>query len=144
MSIRPASHGDPAEPGVLHSDDSLAKFVQAAGAEAKGAFNAVLADANDMLAVGGDAAALVPSVLPGPSRYGAWRTRIETKRMARAWRGRGMNAHLLDRAIVAVRSQGCRSVRPTSDRCRPDTHPFHAGAGFEQTHPRFKLMLNTQ
>ncbi|MGL4241986.1 MAG: GNAT family N-acetyltransferase [Beijerinckiaceae bacterium] len=109
------------------------------------AFAAINADTNQILCVGeldGEVVATMQiSFIPGLSRRGAWRGQIEAVRVSEAHRGHRIGERLMEWAIAACRSRGCRLVQLTSDASRTNPHRFYERLGFTPSHVGFKLQL---
>ena len=109
------------------------------------AFAAIAADPRNelMVAVRGDSVVgcLQLTFIPGLSRRGAERAQIESVRVARRERGRGLGRQLFEWAIVRARTRGCALVQLTTDKTRPDAHRFYETLGFAASHDGMKLAL---
>lgn len=107
------------------------------------AFDAILADANQLLAVadlgGRVVGTLQLSFIPGISRRGMWRGQIEAVRIAADQRREGLGQAMFEWAIEACRARGCALVQLTTDISRPDAHRFYERLGFVASHAGFKL-----
>jgi len=147
LEIRSALSDDIPALVALYADDDFGQTRETVGADPiyREAFSAIDADPNHILAVaeldGEIAGTLLLSFIPGLSRNGAWRAQIESMRVSKALRGRGLGQQMLDWAVSEARSRGCALVQLTSDRRRPDAHRFYARAGVQPTHVGFKLDL---
>jgi ribosomal protein S18 acetylase RimI-like enzyme len=149
VTIRPASVEDLPAIIALLADDALG-----AGREDPSvplnprylrAFQAISADANQLLAVVDRAGAVTGCMqltfLPGLSRMGAWRGQIEGVRVARSERGTGVGGMMMEWAIQRFRERGCEIVQLTTDKSRADAHRFYERLGFRATHEGMKLTL---
>ena len=111
------------------------------------AFEAIAADPNQQLVVvrpsPGEPACgcLQLSFLPGLSRAGAWRGQIESVRIGRDWRNRGMGRAMFDWAIRRCRERGCSLVQLTTDRSRDEARRFYEDLGFVASHLGMKRDL---
>lgn len=109
------------------------------------AFDAIAADPNNRLLVWEEEGAVLGCLqltfLPGLSRGGAWRAQVEAVRVARARRGRGIGARMMQAAVALARERGCRLLQLTSDKRRPEAHRFYARLGFTASHEGMKLPL---
>ncbi|QOZ33832.1 GNAT family N-acetyltransferase [Bradyrhizobium sp. CCBAU 53421] len=109
------------------------------------AFDAILADPNQLLAVAtlNDAVigTLQLSFIPGMARLGAWRGQIEAVRIAETHRSSGVGQQMFEWAIDQCRARGCDLVQLTTDKARPDAHRFYERLGFVGSHLGYKLML---
>lgn len=109
------------------------------------AFDAIAADPDNRLLVweeGGEVlGCLQLTFIPGLSRRGAWRAQIEAVRVARARRGGGIGARMMQAAVALARERGCSLVQLTTDKRRPEAHRFYARLGFVASHEGMKLPL---
>lgn len=109
------------------------------------AFDAIAADPDNRLLVweeGGEVlGCLQLTFIPGLSRRGAWRAQIEAVRVARARRGGGVGARMMQAAVALARERGCSLVQLTTDKRRPEAHRFYARLGFVASHEGMKLPL---
>jgi GNAT superfamily N-acetyltransferase len=115
-----------------------------------GAFQAIDADPNQMLAVAVPAGTeegaevigtLQLSFIPGIARMGVWRGQIEAVRIAVAYRSSGLGQKMFEWAISECRSRGCSLVQLTTDKGRSDAHRFYDKLGFKASHEGYKLEL---
>lgn len=81
------------------------------------------------------------TLLPGLARAGATRLQVEAVRVARAARGGGLGAALLEWAHGWGRERGATLVQLTSDRTRTDAHRFYERLGYAPSHVGFKRPL---
>ncbi len=109
------------------------------------AFAAIDSDPNPLLAVAEDDRNLVGclqiSFIPGLSRLGMWRGRIESVRIASPYRGKGLGRTMFEWAIDECRNYGCGLVQLTTDKSRADAHQFYETLGFTAGHEGLKLIL---
>jgi ribosomal protein S18 acetylase RimI-like enzyme len=109
------------------------------------AFAAIDADSNQLLLVGELAGSIVAMLqltfIPGLSRRGAWRAEIESVRVARDLRGRGIGEWLIRQALQFARERGCGLAQLTSDKRRTEAQRFYGRLGFSASHEGFKLAL---
>ncbi len=109
------------------------------------AFDAISSNTNTLLAVAEIRDEVIGCLqldyLPGLSRRGAWRGRIEAVAVARRLRGRGIGAAMIGWAIERCRERGCAVVQLTSHKSRTGAHRFYAHLGFEASHEGMKLIL---
>ncbi|QPC92048.1 GNAT family N-acetyltransferase [Mesorhizobium sp. INR15] len=109
------------------------------------AFNAIDADANQLLAVAVDGADVIGtlqiSFLAGISRKGGWRGQIEAVRVASGRRSDGIGKKMFEWAVEQCRSRGCGVVQLTTDKGRADAHRFYEGLGFAASHIGYKKTL---
>jgi GNAT superfamily N-acetyltransferase len=109
------------------------------------AFALIDADPSEYLAVaeldGEAVGTLQLSFIPGLSRRGAQRARIEAVRIAAPYRGRGFGETLVRWAIDTARGRGCALIQLTSDKARPDAHRFYRRLGFTASHEGDNLPL---
>ncbi len=129
----------------------LADDVLGAGRETPGdpayaaAFAAIVADANQLLAVADQDGRIVGclqiSFVPGLSRRGMWRGQIESVRIAADQRGSGLGRRMFEWAIAQCRERGCGLVQLTTDKARPQARRFYESLGFNASHEGMKLAL---
>lgn len=109
------------------------------------AFAAIERDPNQILAVVEQEGAIIGCLqitfIPGLSRRGAWRGHIESVRVARSLRGRGIGAEMFRWAIEECRKHGCNLVQLFTDKSRADAHRFYGRLGFKASHEGMKLTL---
>lgn len=150
MIVRPARAADLPEIVALLADDPLGATREGASDPPdpayQSAFEAIAEDSNQLLAVleGEDRVlgCLQLSFLPGLSRRGAWRGQIESVRVARDQRGRGLGRLAFAWAFERFRERGCFLVQLTSDKARPEALAFYRSLGFEASHEGLKLTLS--
>jgi len=108
------------------------------------AFEAIDSDPNQFLAVaevrGEVVGCLQLTFIPGISRLGMWRGQIESVRVARRFRGKGLGRDLFEWAIAECRTRGCGLVQLTTDKNRDDALRFYESLGFEASHEGMKLI----
>ena len=75
------------------------------------------------------------------SHRGAIRAQIESVRVARAFRGRGIGHQLMEWALARARDRGARVAQLSTDKSRVDAHRFYEALGFRATHEGYKLAL---
>jgi ribosomal protein S18 acetylase RimI-like enzyme len=141
----------PDVPGIvaLLADDDLGRGREDASAEAlpryRDAFATLDRDPNQMPVVllieGRVAGYLQITFIPGLSRQGAWRGLIESVRIDKSLRGRGLGDKLMRFAIEECRARGCKLVQLTTDKTRADAHRFYTRLGFVASHQGMKLGL---
>jgi len=109
------------------------------------AFDAIAADPNNELLVWEDDGVVVGcfqlTYIPGLSRGAAWRAQIESVRVAREKRGRGIGEKMMAAVIAMARARGCRLIQLTTDKKRADAHRFYRKLGFTDSHQGMKLTL---
>ncbi len=109
------------------------------------AFNAIVADENQLLAVvlldQTVVGTLQLSFIPGLALTGAWRGQIESVRIHQDHRDAGLGEMMLEWAIDRCREKGCQIVQLTTDKSRKDAHRFYERRGFEASHEGYKLKL---
>lgn len=149
LHIRTAQREDLPAVVALIADDGLGRGRERPGEPLDpryvAAFEAVSADANQMLVVADLDGAIVGTMqltfIPGVSRLGAWRGQIEAVRVAGGQRGSGLGKTMIEWAIDRCRERGCTLVQLTSDKQRDDAHRFYERLGFIASHEGFKLAL---
>ncbi len=109
------------------------------------AFNAVEREPNHRLIVleinGQIAGCMQLSYIPGLSRRGMWRGQIESVRIHRNFRGRGLGEKFFEWAIDECKKRGCGIVQLTTDKRRIDASRFYERLGFVASHEGMKLGL---
>lgn len=131
---------------ALLSDDDLGRGREGADLSPYArAFAAIEADPNNEIWVGEQAGRVVACLqltfIPGLSRAGAWRANIESVRVARELRGKGVGAAFLRAAHARAAERGARLAQLTSDARRADAHRFYERLGYAPSHTGFKLTL---
>jgi ribosomal protein S18 acetylase RimI-like enzyme len=152
LVIRPAERADLiAIIGLLADDDIGARretfdpdATEPAGAY-RLAYNAIDGNHDELLVVGciGDevVGTLQLTLLHHLSYRGAIRAHIESVRVARAFRGRGIGHRLMEWALARARERGARLAQLSTDKSRVDAHRFYESLGFRATHEGMKLPL---
>jgi ribosomal protein S18 acetylase RimI-like enzyme len=147
FAIRAARRADLPDLVALLADDPLGRGREGAPTAAyEAAFAQLDADPAQLLAVlttadGAIVGMLQLTTIPGLSRGGALRGQIESVRVHRAWRGRGLGRRLIEWAVAESRRRGCALVQLTSARTRAGAHSFYARLGFVDSHVGYKLDL---
>ena len=149
VTFRRARAGDLAAIVALLADDPLGRQreepADPAANSYRGAFAAIEADANQLLAVAEDDHQVVGTLqltfIPGLARKGAWRGQIEAVRIAASHRGSGLGRAMFQWAVAECRGRGCRLVQLTTDKTRADAHRFYERLGFVGSHLGYKLAL---
>ena len=148
VAFRAASPDDLPAIIAMLSDDTLGQSREDASDPPNpaylSAFQAILDDANQLLAVadeGGVVGCMQISFIPGLSRLGMWRGQIESVRIATSYRGKGLGRELFEWAIEQCRERGCGLVQLTTDNTRADALRFYQSLGFADSHTGMKLSL---
>ena len=109
------------------------------------AFAAIERDDNQVLAVAEHDGAVIGCLqitfIPGISRRGMWRGNIESVRVAKALRGKGIGRAYFEWAIARCRERGCKLVQLTMDKRRNEASLFYQSLGFKPSHEGMKLSL---
>ena len=109
------------------------------------AFAALDRSEHQLLAVADDGGTVVGCLqltfIPGLSMIGLTRGQIESVRISRSRRGRGLGQRMVEWAIAQCRSRGCGLVQLTMDKQRGETLRFYGSLGFVASHVGFKLKL---
>jgi len=112
------------------------------------AFDAIDGDANQVLAVveidNVIAGCLQLSYIPGLSRSGMWRAQVESVRIGKDFRDKGLGRLMIEWAIIEAEKRGCGLVQLTSDIQRPQAIRFYEKLGFVNSHAGMKLGLDSQ
>jgi ribosomal protein S18 acetylase RimI-like enzyme len=103
------------------------------------AFDALDRDPNIQLMVAEDGEGAVVGclqlcILPGLSSQGASRGLIEDVRVASRCRSRGIGEQLVQSAVAAARSRGCKLVELLTHNSRVDAQRFYRRLGFQPSH----------
>lgn len=135
---------------ALIADDQLGKVRDHASMPLDGAYLAAFAaierDDNQTLAVAERSGAIVGCLqitfIPGLSRRGMWRGNIESVRVAKELRSRGVGRAFFEWAIARCRERGCGLVQLTMDKSRTEASRFYQSLGFVPSHEGMKLSLS--
>lgn len=149
VSFRRATREDLPRIVALIAEDQIGQTREDTSTPLNGAyveaFAAIQRDDNQVLAVaeldGAVIGCLHITFIPGISRRGAWRGNIESVRVARELRGKGVGRAFFDWAIARCRERGCRLVQLTMDKRRNDASRFYQSLGFTPSHEGMKLSL---
>lgn len=146
FGIRRASRADLPDIVAMLADDPLGSGREGAQLGVyEAAFERIEANPHDLLAVLAAGAAIVGmlqlTVIPGLSHSGALRGQIESVRVHRTYRGRGVGQVFIEWAVEEARRRGCAMVQLMSDRSREDAYRFYARLGFVDSHVGYKLHL---
>jgi GNAT superfamily N-acetyltransferase len=79
--------------------------------------------------------------LPSLSYQGGLRAQVESVRVDKAQRGRGLGSEMMKWTIARARRRGAHIVQLTTHQSRADAHRFYARLGFRGTHLGMKLSL---
>jgi GNAT superfamily N-acetyltransferase len=147
LEIRPATIDDVPEIVAMLADDPLGATREAPDdlAPYLEAFERITSDPSLHLVIaslgGRPVGTLQLMIINGLARRGAIKAQIESVRVYRDVRGRGLGSELIRWAIEAARARGARIVQLTSDASRTDAHRFYERLGFVNSHADFKLQL---
>ena len=149
INIRDATIDDLVGIVSMLADDPLGQsresIVEPLDRRYKDAFDAIDEDANQVLAVveidNVIAGCLQLSFIPGLSRSGMWRAQIESVRIDKGFRDKGLGQIMIEWAIVEAKKRGCGLVQLTSDIQRPQAIRFYEKLGFVNSHAGMKLGL---
>jgi GNAT superfamily N-acetyltransferase len=147
LEIRPATIDDVPDIVAMLADDPLGATRETPDDLTVyfEAFERVASDPRQQLVIaslaGRPAGTLQLMIIQGLARRGAIRAQIESVRVHRSLRGRGLGSELIRWAIEAARERGARIVQLTSDASRADAHRFYERLGFVNSHAGFKLQL---
>ncbi len=81
------------------------------------------------------------SFIPGLARRGALRAQIEAVRVHESYRSMGLEARMIEWAILEARRRSCALEQLTTDKARTDAHRFYERLGFVASHQDLKLQL---
>lgn len=147
LEIRPATINDVPEIVAMLADDPLGATRESPDdlVPYLEAFERVASDPRQHLVMarldGKPAGTLQLMIIHGLARRGAIRAQIESVRVHRGMRGRGLGSELIRWAIEAAREAGAGIVQLTSDASRTEAHRFYERLGFVNSHAGFKLQL---
>lgn len=79
--------------------------------------------------------------LPHLSFKGATRLQIESVRVEKKFRDKGLGKKLMQHCITLAKQNGCKIIQLTSNKSRTDTHRFYTNLGFKPTHVGYKMYL---
>jgi GNAT superfamily N-acetyltransferase len=79
--------------------------------------------------------------LPSISFQGGLRAQVESVRVDKKYRGRGIGSELMKWTIERVKEHGAHVVQLTTHRSRDDAHRFYDRLGFSGSHLGMKLSL---
>ena len=147
--FRPARLADIPAIVAMLADDPLGSQRESTGtpldARYVAAFEAINADANQLLAVVADNEEVIGTLqltfIPGIARMGAWRGQIEAVRITAHRRDSGLGQKMFEWAIAQCKARGCNLVQLTTDKGRADAHRFYDKLGFIASHEGYKLAL---
>ena len=111
----------------------------------RAAFSAILANPATTLYVACDGPDVVGTfqlnILPGLTRRGATRSKLECVQVRADRRSGGIGAAMVAFAESAARAQGAASLELTSNKRRSDAHRFYERLGYARSHEGFKKRL---
>jgi ribosomal protein S18 acetylase RimI-like enzyme len=81
------------------------------------------------------------SIIHGLSRMGMTRGQIESVRVVKRLRGKGVGKQMIEHALELCRAKKCGLVQLTSDKTRKDALAFYEKLGFVASHEGLKLVL---
>lgn len=81
------------------------------------------------------------TVISGLSLRAARRAQMESLRVARPHRGKGVGKKVMDHAVAQAREAGCTLIQLTSNEARARARAFYEGIGFTASHIGFKRDL---
>lgn len=79
--------------------------------------------------------------LPSISYQGGLRAQVESVRVDRNWRNRGIGGELMNWVIERAKARGAHLIKLTSHKSREDAHRFYERLGFTKSHVGMKLNL---
>ena len=134
----------------LLADDELGsqreRYEDPLPAEYSVAFEQISRDPNHELIVAEYAGQVIGTLhlmfLPSVSFRGGLRAQIESVRVDRTLRSRGVGSEMMQWALQRARQQGARVVQLTSHKTRRAAHRFYERLGFEGSHLGMKLDLD--
>ncbi|MBN9584577.1 MAG: GNAT family N-acetyltransferase [Afipia sp. 62-7] len=148
MALREARREDIRRMVEMLADDEVARGREDFSGDMaayEAAFDAIAADANNMLYVwdhqGAVMGCLQLTFIPGMSYGGSWIAKVEGVRVDRSLRGLGIGEQMLDAMIEKSRARGCKQLQLTTDKRRVDAQRFYVRLGFEASHEGMKINL---
>lgn len=84
------------------------------------------------------------TVFNGLSLKAARRAQMESLRVARPHRGKGIGQQVMDHAVAQAREAGCTLIQLTSNEARARARAFYEGIGFTASHIGFKRDLTEE
>ena len=149
INIRDATNDDLVTIISMLADDPLGQSrestVEPLDQNYQDAFDAIEEDINQVLAVvevdNVIAGCLQLSFIPGLSRIGMWRAQIESVRIGKDFRDKGLGQVMIEWAIGEAKKRGCGLLQLTSDIQRPQAIRFYEKLGFVNSHAGMKLGL---
>lgn len=109
------------------------------------AFHEIEADPNNVLVVaerGGEVIGMLQlTFTPSISFQGGKRATVESVRVDKKSRGRGIGRELMLWSIERAKEEGCISMQLTTNAEREDAHRFYRDLGFKGSHLGMKLPL---
>lgn len=109
------------------------------------AFDEIRADPNNVLVVAerdGEVIGMLQlTFTPSISFQGGKRATVESVRVDKKYRGRGVGRELMLWSIERAKEEGCISMQLTTNAEREDAHRFYRDLGFKGSHLGMKLRL---
>lgn len=146
VTFRPATRADVATIVALLEDDMLGATRESKDlAPYLEAYDTMQAEQGNALFVAEMAGEVVAtyqiSVFSGLSLKAARRAQIESLRVARSHRGKGIGAQVMTHAAAQARAAGCTLIQLTSNEARARARAFYESIGFTASHIGFKRDL---
>ena len=149
LEFRSAKFADLPEIVRMLADDFLGakreRYEQPLPESYERAFAEIDADPNNELVVaeidGAVVGALQLTFTPSLSFQGSRRATVESVRVDRLYRGRGIGRRLMLYAIERAREKDCVFLQLTTNAERADARRFYENLGFRGTHLGMKLVL---
>ncbi|HMQ10355.1 MAG TPA: GNAT family N-acetyltransferase [Oligoflexia bacterium] len=79
--------------------------------------------------------------LPHLSFKGSMRLQIESIRVEKKFRNKGLGKQLMRHCIALAKQNNCKIIQFTSNKSRTDAHRFYTNLGFKPTHVGYKMYL---
>ncbi len=112
----------------------------------KCAFEAIQSDPNHLLMVTEYAKNIIGTYqltfIPSLSHQGSLRMQIESVRVSRAFRGKGVGKWMIDQAVKIANEKNAHYVQLTSNKDRTEAIRFYESCGFQSTHVGLKLVVS--
>jgi GNAT superfamily N-acetyltransferase len=149
MKFRQATYQDIEEIITLLNDDIIGETREITTAEDiehyKTAFSEISSDSNNYIYVVTDNDVVIGLtqlfIMPHISRKGTKRAQIESVRIAKEYRGKGVGKKFMNYIIDIAKNEDCKLIQLTTDKIRDDARRFYTQLGFEDSHIGMKRHL---
>lgn len=149
LLIREARRADLEAIVRLHEEDSLGDHGDLWSPETRpvyeAAFAAIAESAENTLYVAEEGGRVVGTFqltfIPNITRQAALRVKVESVKVADAFRSKGIGARMMAFAEDEARRRGARLLELTSNKARQEAHRFYERLGYVKSHEGFKKKL---